>query len=135
MRLSRPALTFVVCACLLIQLALINVTAQSNAIRPDAPTGKGTVAIKAGRLIDGIAGTINAATLLGWEKRIGSLEVEKYADIVAVNGGPLADVKRVESVVFVMKNGVVYKPALRREGIFDFLEPFDSVKGRQAPIE
>ena len=56
-----------------------------------------------------MAGTINAATLLGWEKRVGSLEVGKYADIVAVLGDPLSDIKRMESVTFVMKNGIVYK--------------------------
>jgi len=56
-----------------------------------------------------MAGTINAATLLGWQKTIGSLEVGKLADVVAVQGDPLADIKRMESVSFVMKNGVVYR--------------------------
>jgi imidazolonepropionase-like amidohydrolase len=55
------------------------------------------------------AGTMSAATLLGWEKNIGSLETGKFADIVAVPGDPLADIKRMETVTFVMKNGVVYK--------------------------
>ena len=57
-----------------------------------------------------MAGTINAATLLGWEKKLGSLEAGKFADIVAVEGDPLADIKRMESVTFVMKNGLIYKP-------------------------
>ena len=56
-----------------------------------------------------MAGTMNAATLLGWEKKIGSLEAGKFADIVAVPGDPLADIHRMETVRFVMKNGVVYK--------------------------
>jgi imidazolonepropionase-like amidohydrolase len=56
-----------------------------------------------------MAGTINAATLLGWEKKVGSLEVGKFADIVAVSGDPLADIHRMEMVNFVMKNGVIYR--------------------------
>ena len=56
-----------------------------------------------------MAGTINAATLLGWEKKVGSLEVGKFADIVAITGDPIADIHRMESVKFVMKNGVIYR--------------------------
>lgn len=60
--------------------------------------------------IDAIrAGTLNAAKLLGLDKTIGSLSVGKFADIVAVAGDPLADIKKMESTVFVMKNGAVYK--------------------------
>lgn len=55
------------------------------------------------------AGTMNAATLLGWQKNIGSLETGKWADIVAVPGDPLTDIRKMESTVFVMKNGVIYK--------------------------
>jgi imidazolonepropionase-like amidohydrolase len=55
------------------------------------------------------AGTINAATLLGWEKNAGSLAPGKWADIVAVSGDPLKDIRAMEKVVFVMKNGVIYK--------------------------
>jgi imidazolonepropionase-like amidohydrolase len=56
-----------------------------------------------------MAGTMNAATLLGWEKNIGSLETGKYADVVAVSGDPLKDIHRMESAAFVMKGGVIYK--------------------------
>lgn len=56
-----------------------------------------------------VAGTMNAATLLGWQKNIGSLETGKWADIVAVPGDPLTDIRKMESTVFVMKNGVIYK--------------------------
>jgi len=56
-----------------------------------------------------IAGTMSGATLLGWEKHIGSLETGKWADVVAVPGNPLADIHKMESTVFVMKNGVIYK--------------------------
>ena len=38
-----------------------------------------------------------------------SMGAQKFADIVAVQGDPLADIKRMESVTFVMKNGVIYK--------------------------
>ncbi len=55
------------------------------------------------------AATINAADLLGEKDRLGSIEVGKLADIVAVDGDPLKDAKVFEKVVFVMKDGVVYK--------------------------
>lgn len=54
-------------------------------------------------------GTMNAATLLGAEKDIGSVSTGKLADIVAVLGNPLDDVTRLARVAFVMKGGVVYK--------------------------
>jgi imidazolonepropionase-like amidohydrolase len=47
--------------------------------------------------------------LLGWDKNLGSLQVDKWADIVAVAGDPLSDIKAMQNVTFVMKNGVVYK--------------------------
>ncbi len=62
------------------------------------------------RPIDAItAGTLNGAKLLGLDKTIGSLAVGKFADIVAVPGDPLKDIKKMESTIFVMKTGVVYK--------------------------
>jgi imidazolonepropionase-like amidohydrolase len=54
--------------------------------------------------------TVNAADLLGWDK-IGSLEAGKFADIIAVDGDPTKDVTLLQSPVFVMKDGVVYKQA------------------------
>jgi imidazolonepropionase-like amidohydrolase len=60
--------------------------------------------------IDAIqAATVNAADLLGWADKVGALEKGHYADIVAVTGDPLSDVKLLESVPFVMKGGAVVK--------------------------
>jgi len=56
------------------------------------------------------AATVNAADLLGW-KQIGSIEAGSFADIIAVNGDPLKDVTTLQSPVFVMKGGTVYKAA------------------------
>ena len=53
--------------------------------------------------------TVNAADLLGWTDKTGSLDAGKWADIIAVDGNPLADVKLLQDVKFVMKSGVVYK--------------------------
>ncbi len=55
------------------------------------------------------AATLNAADLLGWSDRVGSLSAGKYADIIAVNGNPLENVKLLEDVRFVMKGGAVVK--------------------------
>jgi imidazolonepropionase-like amidohydrolase len=55
------------------------------------------------------AATIEAATLLGMESDIGSIAQGKFADLVAVPGNPLADIKLVTQVNFVMKGGVIYK--------------------------
>jgi imidazolonepropionase-like amidohydrolase len=57
------------------------------------------------------AGTLNGAKLLGWDKRVGSIEAGKLADIVAVPGNPLEDIHVTERVAFVMKDGVIYKGA------------------------
>jgi imidazolonepropionase-like amidohydrolase len=55
------------------------------------------------------AATVNAADLLGWSDKAGNIEPGKWADIVAVDGDPLRDVKTLENVKFVMKGGQVYK--------------------------
>ena len=56
-----------------------------------------------------VAGTSSAAKLLGWEDRVGTLAVGRFADIVAVPGDPTRDVTALERTSFVMKGGVVFK--------------------------
>jgi len=55
------------------------------------------------------AGTSTAADLLGLANKIGTLENGKIADLVAVPGNPLDDIKVTQSVFFVMKEGIVYR--------------------------
>lgn len=55
------------------------------------------------------AGTSVASDLLGLQKTIGTLEAGKLADVVAVPGNPLENIKVTGSVLFVMKDGVVYR--------------------------
>ena len=55
------------------------------------------------------AATVTASELLGMQNQIGTIEVGKYADIVAVPGDPLKDITVLQKVDFVMKGGVVDK--------------------------
>lgn len=54
-------------------------------------------------------GTSTAAELLGWSDKLGTIEAGKWADIVAVSGDPLKDIKELQNVKFVMKAGAVFK--------------------------
>jgi len=53
--------------------------------------------------------TLNAADLMGWSAKTGSIEPGKWADMIAVDKNPLDDVRVLQDVKFVMKAGVVYK--------------------------
>jgi len=55
------------------------------------------------------ATTINAAELLGWQQRVGSIEPGYFADLIAVEGDPLKDITELERVKFVMKGGTLIK--------------------------
>ncbi len=54
-------------------------------------------------------GTLNAADLMGWSDKVGSIEPGKWADIIAVDGDPLKDIRTLQHVSFVMKSGTVYR--------------------------
>jgi imidazolonepropionase-like amidohydrolase len=53
--------------------------------------------------------TITNAMLLGVSNEIGQIKPNFFADIVAVDENPLVNVKTLENIKFVMKNGVIYK--------------------------
>lgn len=56
--------------------------------------------------------TSNAAEMLGWSDRIGTIEPGKFADLVAVSGNPVADIRELERIRFVMKGGQVVRNEL-----------------------
>ena len=55
-----------------------------------------------------VSATSLNAQIIGWEDKIGSVEVGKLADLIAVTGNPLKDIKEMQHVQFVMKDGEVY---------------------------
>ena len=59
------------------------------------------------------AATSEAAQLMGWQDRVGSVQAGKFADLVAVAGDPIADISELERVQFVMKDGHVFKNDLK----------------------
>lgn len=58
--------------------------------------------------------TVNAADLLGWAGKVGSISKGKFADIIAVEGNPLDNIAILEKVIFVMKGGIVYKNQVKK---------------------
>jgi imidazolonepropionase-like amidohydrolase len=55
------------------------------------------------------AATVDAARVMGWEDRVGSLAPGRFADLIAMEGDPLAAVSALHGVSFVMKGGVVVR--------------------------
>jgi len=55
------------------------------------------------------AATMNAAELMGWEDKVGTLEPGHFADVIAVDGDPLTNIAVLKNVKFVMKGGAVEK--------------------------
>ena len=56
-----------------------------------------------------VCGTKTNAEILKKDKEIGTVEVGKFADIIAVKGDPLADIKELQKVKFVMLGGKIVK--------------------------
>jgi len=64
------------------------------------------------------AATVNAAELMGWADKVGVLEKDHYADVIAVTGNPMSDITELQRVRFVMKGGAVV-----RNELFDSSSP------------
>lgn len=78
-----------------------------NAEELDSMTQRGLTTLEAIR-----AATISAADLIGWSDDVGAAESGKYADLIAVQGDPLADIRVLQHVGFVMKGGHIIKNEL-----------------------
>ena len=83
---------------------------------PGKDRGQATLLVLSGLQAEGVppaeilkAATLNAAELLGWADRIGAVEAGKLADLVALDGDPLADVGELQKISFVMKGGAVVR--------------------------
>ena len=78
-----------------------------NAEELAAMTRRGLTSLEAIR-----AATISAADLIGWADDVGAVEGGKFADLIAVQGDPIADITVLQHVRFVMKGGRVVKNEL-----------------------
>ncbi len=63
------------------------------------------------------AATTSAADLIGWKNKVGQLTPGYLADLVAVSADPVADVRALENVAFVMKGGAIYKNTLTADPV------------------
>lgn len=73
------------------------------------------------------AGTRVAAELLGWDHRLGTLEKNKLADIIAVPGNPLTDISALEHVSFVMIGGKIVKRPGEQSSLAGLFSSHDDV--------
>ena len=83
---------------------------------PDKTRGQATVLAFEGLQEAGLtpaevlrAATVDAARLMGWEDRVGSIAPGRFADLIAVGGDPLAAASALHGVTFVMKGGAVVR--------------------------
>ena len=69
----------------------------------------GTAVVRQGRTIPDAVIVVRGARLLRIDDRLGTLEPGKVADVIAVKGNPLDEIKAMRDVVFVMKDGDVFR--------------------------
>jgi hypothetical protein len=55
---------------------------------------------------------------MGWSDRVGTIEMGKFADLIAVSGDPLRDITELERVAWVMKGGAIEKDDVKRASIY-----------------
>lgn len=79
-------------------------THGKNATELEAMTKRGLTPLEAIQ-----ASTVNAAELLTWQDKVGALEPDHFADMIAVDGDPLKDITVLQHVNWVMKGGVTVK--------------------------
>lgn len=88
---------------------------------PGKTRGQATLMVLGGLQAEGVppveilrAATVNAAELIGWKDDVGAVEAGKFADLVALEGDPLADVQELLKIGFVMKGGAVVRNELTK---------------------
>ena len=57
------------------------------------------------------AATINGAKVTGWQKKLGTIEAGKLADMVILNSDPLLDIRNTSDIHLVIKDGMIFEPA------------------------